>query len=70
MVLRILILLMSALSVVFLGKVLEVFNMEGHKFELDEVMLERGKRLNVEHVKPFGKLDVEKVNKLTPLKKD
>jgi hypothetical protein len=43
--------------------------MEGHKL-VDEHLVVRGKKVHIEHVKPFGKLEHGKITHLTPLSED
>jgi hypothetical protein len=60
---------------------MEGFKMEGHKigehklklegYELeDEHFISRADKVHVSSVKPFGKLESDKITKLTPLRKD
>lgn len=43
--------------------------MEGHKLD-GEDLLDGAKRIHGETLKHYGKLEAEKITKLTPLKKD
>lgn len=43
--------------------------MEGHKFDTDDLMV-NAKKIHGETIKHYGKLDAEKVTKLTPLLKE
>jgi hypothetical protein len=50
------------------GNTMEKYN-DGFDLD-DENFMSRGKKLNSNTLKPYGKLDVQKTTKLTPLLKD
>ena len=50
-------------------ELLEVYKMEGHKIDGDDLMV-NAKKIHGDTLKHYGKLEHDRINKLTPLLKD